>query len=68
MKKKKEKKLNDRTTPDGKRVCIIWTRVSTKEQADNNLSLETQEKTCREYAKRNNIEVDRVMGQKNESA
>ena len=68
MKKKKDKGLNDRTTPEGKRVCVIWTRVSTKEQADNNLSLETQEKTCLEYAKRNNIEVVKVMGQKNESA
>ena len=68
MKKKKGKPLNDRTTPDGKRVCIIWTRVSTKEQADNNLSLETQEKTCRDYAKRNNFEVDKVLGKTNESA
>lgn len=65
---KKKKGLNDRTTPDGSRVCVIWTRVSTKEQADNNLSLETQEKVCQDYAKRNGFEVDRVMGQKNESA
>ena len=62
------KGTNDRNTPAGKRVCVIWTRVSTKEQADNNLSLETQEKTCQDYARRNGIEVDRVMGQKNESA
>ena len=65
---KKKKGLNDRTTPDGSRVCVIWTRVSTKEQADNNLSLETQEKVCQDYATRNGFEVDRVMGQKNESA
>ena len=58
----------DRTTPKGKRVCVIWTRVSTKEQADNNLSLDTQEKYCRDYATRNGIEVDCVKGKTNESA
>ncbi len=65
---KKTKGAYDRTTPKGKRVCVIWTRVSTKEQAENNLSLETQEKACQEYAKRNGIEVDKIMGQTNESA
>ena len=30
--------------------CVIYTRVSTKEQADNNLSLETQKKACMQYA------------------
>jgi len=30
--------------------CVIYTRVSTKEQADNNFSLETQKKACVQYA------------------
>lgn len=30
--------------------CVIYTRVSTKEQADNNMSLETQRKACEQYA------------------
>jgi len=30
--------------------CVIYTRVPTKEQADNNLSLETQRKACQQYA------------------
>ena len=58
----------DRTCPTDRRIGVIWTRVSTKEQADNNLSLETQEKACLDYASRNNIEVVRIMGQTNESA
>jgi len=29
--------------------CVIYTRVSTKEQADTNLSLETQRKGCEAY-------------------
>ena len=40
---------------DGK--AVIYTRVSTKEQAENNASLETQKKYCLEFAKRKNIEV-----------
>ena len=65
---KTKKNQFDRTAPEGKKVAVIWTRVSTKEQADNNLSLETQEKACLDYAQRNGIEVAKVMGQTNESA
>ena len=32
--------------------CVLYTRVSTKEQADNNLSLETQRKACTQYAQK----------------
>ena len=66
FRKRKRNKV-DRTSGD-KKVAVIWTRVSTSYQAENNLSLETQEKACLEYAERNNIEVDRIMGQTNESA
>lgn len=58
----------DRTGPQDQKVAVIWTRVSTKEQADNNLSLETQEKACRDYAERNGIEIDCIKGNTNESA
>ena len=72
MGRKKRMKMKagkmDRTSPKEVKVAVIWTRVSTKEQADHNMSLETQEKACLEYAKRNNIEVDKIMGQTNESA
>ncbi|MDL5051483.1 recombinase family protein [Oscillatoria amoena NRMC-F 0135] len=30
--------------------CVIYTRVSTKEQADTNMSLTTQKKACEAYA------------------
>ena len=67
MTKRKKKGKYDRTSGDRK-VAVIWTRVSTKEQADNNLSLDTQEKACRDYAARNGIEIDCVKGKTNESA
>lgn len=51
-----------------KEVAVIWTRVSTKEQAENNLSLETQKNACLEYARTHNIEIDCIKGQTNESA
>ena len=65
--KKRTRVKSDRISGD-KKVAVIWTRVSTQYQAENNLSLETQEKACREYAERNGIEIDRIMGQTNESA
>jgi len=50
------------------KVAVIWTRVSTKEQADNNNSLEVQKKECELYAKRNNIKIAKYYGGTNESA
>ena len=37
--------------------AVIYTRVSTKEQADNNQSHETQKKACDEYAKKQALAV-----------
>jgi site-specific DNA recombinase len=48
--------------------CVIYTRVSTKEQADNNLSLETQKKACLQYAKKHNYDVVAYFGGTYESA
>lgn len=48
--------------------CVIYTRVSTKEQADNNLSLETQKKACELYAQKNNLNISGYFGGTYESA
>jgi site-specific DNA recombinase len=47
---------------------VIYTRVSSKEQADKNLSLETQLKAIDEYAVRNNLKVQAYFGGTYESA
>ena len=49
-------------------IIDLTLSVSTKEQAENNLSLETQEKACRDYASKHGIEVEKLMGGTNESA
>jgi site-specific DNA recombinase len=49
-------------------MCVIYTRVSTKEQADNNLSLETQRKACDQFAIKNNLVVKGYFGGTYESA
>lgn len=48
--------------------CVIYTRVSTKEQCDNNLSLETQRKACEQYALKNNYSILGSFGGTYESA
>lgn len=48
--------------------CVIYTRVSTKEQADNNMSLETQRKACDQFAIKNNLIVKGYFGGTYESA
>ena len=48
--------------------AIIYTRVSTKEQAENNTSLSTQKKYCEEYAFKNGLEVVEYFGGTYESA
>jgi site-specific DNA recombinase len=48
--------------------CIIYTRVSTKEQADTNMSLATQNKACNQYAEKYGYTVLKCFGQTYESA
>ena len=48
--------------------CVIYTRVSTKEQADNNMSLETQRKACEEYAVKQGYNILGHFGGTYESA
>ena len=51
-----------------KTEAVIYTRVSTKEQADNNASLETQMKHCKKYAEEKGLEVVEIFGGTYESA
>jgi site-specific DNA recombinase len=48
--------------------AVIYTRVSTKEQMDNNHSLGTQKKFCQEYADKHGLEVLSYFGGTYESA
>lgn len=48
--------------------AVIYTRVSSKEQADKNLSLETQRKAIEEYARRYELPVAAYFGGTYESA
>lgn len=48
--------------------CVIYTRVSTKEQAEGNLSLETQKKACEQYASRQKYQILSHFGGTYESA
>ena len=64
---KKSIETSNRTTPSDKRIAVIWTRVSSKDQKDN-LSLDIQEHACLDYAEKHGIIVDKILGQTNESA
>ena len=48
--------------------CVIYTRVSSKEQADTNQSLEWQKKYCVDYAVKNNLSIQGYFGGTYESA
>ncbi len=48
--------------------CVIYTRVSTKEQADNNMSLETQKKACEQFAVKQGYQIMGYFGGTYESA
>jgi len=50
------------------RSGVIYTRVSSQEQAENNSSLEVQLKLCDEYAKRSDITIKEYFGGTYESA
>jgi site-specific DNA recombinase len=48
--------------------AVIYTRVSTKEQAETNLSLETQKKYCEQFTNKQNYSVIAYFGGTYESA
>ena len=49
-------------------AAIVYTRVSSKEQADHNLSLDVQRKAIEDYAQRNNLAIIGYFGGTYESA
>jgi site-specific DNA recombinase len=51
-----------------RKSAIVYTRVSTKEQADTNTSLTTQKKHCELYAKNNGHNIIAYFGGTHESA
>jgi site-specific DNA recombinase len=62
-------KTNDKTLRLSEaKMAVVYTRVSSKEQADTNLSLEYQRKAIDDYAQRNNISVAGYFGGTYESA
>ncbi|NBW29966.1 MAG: recombinase family protein, partial [Flavobacteriales bacterium] len=63
-----EKLFGLKDKQNNRQKAIIYTRVSTKEQADNNTSLSTQKKFCEEYAVKNGFEVADYFGGTYESA
>ena len=56
------------TEKDNGSNCVIYTRVSTKEQADNNMSLPTQRKACEQYATKHEYTTMGYFGGTYESA
>ncbi len=48
--------------------AVIYTRVSSKEQAETNKSLDTQKKYCLEYASKNSLRILGIFGGTYESA
>lgn len=55
-------------TSKGAKAAVVYTRVSSKEQADTNLSLDFQKKAIEEYAQRNGFTVVAYFGGTYESA
>ena len=49
-------------------VCVIYTRVSSREQAENNSSLDSQKRYCTEYAAKKSYRVAEYFGGTFESA
>ena len=70
--KKKKKIKGGKTVVEysklDRKVAALWTRVSTKEQEENNCSLENQRKICLEYAEQKGITIKKEFGGTHESA
>ena len=67
-KKRKEKEQVVEYSKLDRKVAALWTRVSTKEQEENNCSLENQRKICLEFAALRGITIKKEFGGTHESA
>ena len=67
-KKTKNKKQVIKLKDLENKVAALWTRVSTERQEENNCSLDTQERICREYAETHGITIKKHFGGTHESA
>ena len=61
-------KSSDKPSTANLKQAVIYTRVSSKEQADKNLSLDFQKKIILEYASKNSFEILSFFGGTYESA
>lgn len=61
-------KKGDTQSKESNNHAVIYTRVSTKEQAENNLSLDTQKKYCQEFAEKQKLIIRGYFGGTYESA
>ncbi len=68
MKKKTKQTKVTKFSELENKVAALWTRVSTERQEENNCSLETQERICREYAANHSITIKKQYGGTHESA
>ena len=59
---------NTEAKETGVQNCVIYTRVSSKEQMDTNQSLEWQKKYCDDYARKNSLVIKGYFGGTYESA
>ena len=60
--------INTQKSKTGIENCVIYTRVSSKEQMENNKSLEWQKKLCVDFAIKNNYAIKGYFGGTYESA
>ena len=65
---RKKYKIDTKSERLNKKGCIIYTRVSSLEQKENNSSLKIQLKVCKEYALKQGLIVLKEFGGTNESA
>lgn len=61
-------KKGDAQSKESNNHAVIYTRVSTKEQAENNLSLDTQKKYCQQFAEKQKLIIRGYFGGTYESA
>ncbi len=61
-------KGGDKDKKNNTKNAVIYTRVSSKEQAENNMSLDTQLTACIKYADRDDLIIKQTFGGTHESA
>ncbi|MEI7558531.1 MAG: recombinase family protein [bacterium] len=57
----KKNLLENKSKDDSKKVALVYCRVSSKKQQNEQFGIETQESMCKDRCEKNNVQIAKII-------